>query len=99
MKTMSVRFTELEQKRLSDLAIKRGGTMSDTVREIIGKYFEDHGKAEADKAEHEKTRARFSDLDNALAHQVNDLSAIKTAVEQFAIALTEMAARVGEAKK
>lgn len=66
MKTMSVRFSELEQKRLSDLAIKRGGTVSDTVREIIGKYFEDQGKAEADKAEHEKTRARVDDLTEAL---------------------------------
>ena len=99
MKTLGVRVSELEQKRLTDLAIKRGGTVSDTVREIIGEYFESDSKAKDEKAEHEKTRAKFADIDNALANQVNDLSAIKTAVQQFAIALTEMAAKVGEVKK
>lgn len=83
MKTLGVRVSELEQKRLTDLAIKRGGTVSDTVREIIGKYFESDSKAKDEKAEHEKTRAKFSDLDNALASQAEDIQAVKAGLGQL----------------
>lgn len=77
MKTLGVRVSELEQKRLSELAIKRGGTVSDTVREIIGKHFESDSKTQSEKAEHEKTRAKVSDIDTALAAQVQDIQDLK----------------------
>lgn len=93
MKTLGVRVSELEQKRLSELAIKRGGTVSDTVREIIGKHFESDSKAQNEKAEHEKTRAKFSDLDNALASQTEDIQTVKKMIHELGKMLAAVAAQ------
>lgn len=99
MKTLGVRVSELELKRLSDLAIKRGGTVSDTVREIIGKHFESDSRAQNDKAEHEKTRAKVSDIDNALSSQTADIITLKNSLNHLGKILGQyIAATSGEKK-
>lgn len=99
MKTLGVRVSELEQKRLSEFALKRGGTVSDSVREIITKFFTDDGKAEIEKQEHEKTRSKIRDVDNALASNAEEMQALKNGFESFKALLTEFVkATVGEKK-
>lgn len=99
MKTLGVRVSELEQKRLTDLAIKRGGTVSDTVREIITRFFEQDTKAQSESAEHEKTRAKFTDLDNALAGQAEDIQVVKAGLNHLGKLLGQfIAATAGGSK-
>lgn len=77
MKNLTVRLSDLDHKRLTEQAIKKGGTVSDTMRDIVGQFFDKQSQNQNEKAEHEKTRAKFSDLDNALASQTEDIQAVK----------------------
>lgn len=99
MKTLGVRVSELEQKRLSELAIKRGGTVSDTVREIITRFFEDDGKSQNEKAEHDKTRVAVRDVDIALSSTHEEIQAVKNALESFKTVLVQYVSIAGGVKK
>lgn len=79
MKNLTVRLSDLDHKRLSEQAIKRGGTISDAMREIVNQFFEKQNE----KAEHEKTRARFSDIDKAFLDQVQEIQNIKKSMKEF----------------
>lgn len=87
MKTLGVRVSELEQKRLTELAIKKGGTVSDCVRQIVSQFFDQTGKEKNETAEHEKTRAiltaHASMLDGALLQQNHDIEVLKEVLNNF----------------
>ncbi|MDI9331066.1 MAG: hypothetical protein QM527_07115 [Alphaproteobacteria bacterium] len=106
MKNLTVRLSDLDHKRLTEQAIKKGGTVSDAMRDIVSQFFDKQSQTQNDKAEHEKTRAKFADIDNALANQVADFQALKADGEktqnlviQLGRMFGEFVATVGASKK
>jgi predicted nucleic acid-binding Zn-ribbon protein len=83
MKNLTVRLSDLDHKRLTEQAIKKGGTISDAMRDIVNQFFDKQSQAQSEKSEHEKTRAKFSDIDSALANQVQDFQAMKAGLNHL----------------
>ncbi len=106
MKNLTVRLSDLDHKRLTEQAIKKGGTVSDAMRDIVNQFFDKQSQTQNEQAEHEKTRAKFSDIDNALANQVQDIQTLiaegnktQALVIQLGRMFGELVAKVGEVKK
>ena len=83
MKNLTVRLSDLDHKRLSEQAIKKGGTISDAMRDIVSQFFDTQGQAQNEKTEHDKTRAAVRDVDNALASTHEEIQSVKNALESF----------------
>ena len=98
MKNLTVRLSDLDHKRLTEQAIKKGGTVSDVMRDIVNQFFDKQSQAQGEKVEHEKTRARFSDIDNALANQVQDFQAVKAGLTHLGILLSQFLVERGAQK-
>jgi hypothetical protein len=96
MKTIGVRVSELEQTRLTELALKKGGTVSNTVREIVSDFFTQGDKKEADRAEHHKTRAQLEQTDGLVIQLANDVLELKKSQNQVLEGLKYLGQMLGQ---
>ena len=99
MKNLTVRLSDLDHKRLTEQAIKKGGTVSDAMRDIVNQFFEKQSQGTNEKAEHDKTRAAVRDVDNALASTNEEIQAVKKALESFKSVLVQYVQIASGAKK
>ena len=80
MKNLTVRVNELGHKRLSETAIKKGGTVSDIVREIVDTYFDEEVKNKNDSDEHKKTRLVINQIDEAVGSLISEIQSVKNQI-------------------
>ena len=80
MKNLTVRLDELGHKRLAEAAIKKGGTVSDSVREIVSRFFEEEVKNKNDSDEHKKTRLVINQIDDAVGNLAEEIGSIKNQI-------------------
>jgi hypothetical protein len=76
-------MSELDHKRLTEEAMKRGGTISDAVREIVSQFFDKQSHTQHEQAQHEKTRANIRDVDIALAEQSKQIEDVKNGFQNL----------------
>jgi hypothetical protein len=92
MKAITIRLTEVQEKQIERFANSKRITFTEATRLAAISFLENEGKAETEKAEHEKTRAKFADLDHALASQTEDIQAIKKMIHELGKMLVAVAA-------